>query len=111
MTKFLILIVMLLVAVVAFYGGMQWQREHIGDFRKWRLTEPMELQKSPEHLGELPAGTTLYEYRMLPETGIYIVFVTTQQRDALKEYEPTEGKQNEVDPLSGYVSRGSDSSE
>lgn len=109
MIKLSILIVVMLVAVVSFYGGIRWQKAHIGELRKWRLVQPLELQESPEHRGSLPVGTVLYEYQMLPETGSYIVFIKTQQRDVLEEYEAEDGRKNVIDPLSGYLAEHDDS--
>ena len=111
MAKLIILFVVVLIAAAAFWAGMWWQKEHIGELRKWQLSKPMELKESPGRRGKLPAGTVLYEYRMLPEAGTYIVFITTQQRDALQPYESEDGRTNVVDPLTGYVSLIGDRSE
>lgn len=71
----------------------------------------MELQESPERRGSVPAGTVLYEYRVLPETSTYIVFVSTQYRDVLQEYELEDGRKNVIDPLNGYLAEKGDAGE
>ena len=111
MAKLIVVVVIVLIAVAAFLGGMWWQKEHIGGLRKWQLSKPMELQESPGRRGALPAGTVLYEYRMLPEAGTYIVFITTQQKDALESYEAEDGRTNVIDPLTGYVPENGDRTE
>lgn len=111
MVKLSLIVLVILITIAAFYGGMRWQKGHIGELRKWRLAEPMELQESPERRGSLPAGTVLYEYRVLPETSTYIVFVSTERRDVLQEYELEDGRSNVIDPLSGYLSEEGGGSE
>lgn len=45
------------------------------------------LQVSPDSIGVLPAGSTLYGHRALGEIATYKVFINTKRLDLLKESE------------------------
>ena len=53
--------------------------------------------------GVLPAGTILYQYRLLPEIATYIVFINTKNLDVLEEHEFENGRTNVISPLDAYV--------
>ena len=62
-------------------------------------TKPLQLQTSPEARGQLPQGTSLYEYRALGETTIYCAFISLKERNVLT---PVKSGDRIVAPVSAY---------
>ena len=73
----------LIVALLAFAAGYWWKGERLGALRRFEVKKPLEIQVAPTKRGVLPEGVVLYEYRVLPETTTYILFVNLQHRDLL----------------------------
>ncbi|MBB1295688.1 MULTISPECIES: hypothetical protein [unclassified Pseudoalteromonas] len=66
-----------------------------------KLTQPLTLQATPDQVGLLPEGTTLYSYSSGPSTETYVVFISSQN---LMIVEPIKFPNfMTVDPLYGYI--------
>lgn len=61
------------------------------------LQEPLTLQVSPNQLGRIPEGVTLYEHRVLPEITTYCMYVNI--REGYHKARPRGGTRNS---LSGF---------
>lgn len=95
-------LVFLLVAVagVAFLAGWLGREYRLLEGSRYTLERPLELSASTGEPGRLPAGTSLYEFRVLPEISTFVVFVNTKRRDALRG--PAEGQGFVVAPVDAY---------
>jgi len=90
-----------LIAFLAFGVGYWWKGERLGALDRFEVKKPLEIQVAPTKKGVLPEGAVLYEYRVLPETTTYILFVNSKNRDLLA---PRPGGEHKVviEPVDAY---------
>lgn len=91
----------LVLSGLAFFLGTKWQKENIASKQTYKLTSDINLQVSPDEIGKLPKGTTLYEFNAMGETTTYVVFVNLENQTVLTPFQHEH--QNTVDPIDGYT--------
>ena len=101
MKKVLLAVAVLLLIATAFFAGMKWQMMHLAEVPVYRLKEKILLQESPDSIGVLPAGATIYEYIAGGDTTTYFVFFNMQNQFII-EPKTFSGRFN-IAPLDGYV--------
>ncbi|MBQ4878738.1 hypothetical protein [Pseudoalteromonas luteoviolacea] len=95
------IVITLVLCGIAFVAGSRWKQETLGNLPTYKLKEGIKLQESPDAIGELPAGSTIYEYRSLGETRTYIAFFNLKNQMVIEPIKHE--KVSTVDPLDGYV--------
>lgn len=98
--KIMCITITLVLCAAAFYAGTKWKERTLGTLPMYHLKESIKLQLSPEHIGSLPAGSTIYKYSAKGETVTYFVFFSMENRMIIERFRPK--KFNTVSPLSGY---------
>ena len=89
-----------LCVVIGFAAGRWHGADRVAALPRYRLGRPLTLQAVAGQVGSLPKGATLYEYRVLPETTTYVVFVNTKSRDLLT---PSRETGPVIHPIDAYV--------
>lgn len=98
---FFVILVFLLIGC-SFFGGVYYGRLTLGEVSKFILKEPLVIQRSPNNLGQIPAGVILYEYRHLPEISRYYMFIQTKEIDKLEPYREKD-KYNFISGVDAYT--------
>jgi hypothetical protein len=62
--------------------GLFWRSQSLLEFDALQLTQPLQLQGTPENLGVFPKGNIMYPYSS-GDTDTYIFFVNTKNRNVL----------------------------
>ncbi|MFS1526297.1 hypothetical protein ACL7TT_19730 [Microbulbifer sp. 2304DJ12-6] len=102
MAKYIMnILVGLLLAGVAFYAGAKVKERCLLQLPMYKLKENVKLQLDPDNIGELPAGSTIYEFDEKGETTTYIVVFNLKNRMILEPFKSE--KKNLVDPLDAYI--------
>lgn len=86
---------------LGFLLGTKWKQENIASKSTYHLTSDINVQVSPDDIGTLPKGTTLYEFKSMGETTTYVVFVNIENQTILRPFQHEH--KNTVDPLDGYT--------
>jgi hypothetical protein len=86
--------------LAGFMAGRWRSTDRVAELPRHKLLRPLTLQAKAGSVGTLPEGTTLYEYRVLPEITTYVVFVNTKWRSLLSE---VEGGPARVQPIDAYI--------
>lgn len=103
MRIFFVLSGLIAISALSFWAGAAWKGKTIGSALKFELTEPVELQLSPDRRGILPKGAVLYQYKELPEITIYYAFINLKERNLLRPYDKEDkDKYNIVVPLDAF---------
>ncbi|HAS6247698.1 TPA: hypothetical protein I7203_15225 [Vibrio vulnificus] len=95
------IVITLVLCGIAFIAGSKWKQETLGNLPSYKLKEDIKLQESPDAIGGLPAGSTIYEYRSMGETTTYIAFFNLKNQMIIEPVKHE--KANTVAPLDGYV--------
>jgi hypothetical protein len=99
--KFLKLFSVIVLCAASFLGGIYWHKSSLLNTSTFITTQALTLQQSPDQLGVLPVGTTLYSYNDGPDTETFIIFVNTNNLNAI---EPIKFKHNmTISPIDGYI--------
>jgi hypothetical protein len=86
MRQIICVVIGFLAMVCAFAAGLWWRDSQIGRLNKFNLSKNLTIQASPGKEGVIPVGAVFYEYRVLPETTTYILFVNLKERDILQQH-------------------------
>ena len=95
------ILITLVLCGVAFFAGTKWKQNTLGSLPTYKLKEEVKLQESPDAIGSLPAGSTIYEYNTMGETTTYIAFFNLKNQMIIEPIKHE--KENTVAPLDGYV--------
>lgn len=99
--KLLKLFSIIVLSAACFLGGIYWHKSSLLNTSAFTTTQALTLQQSPEHLGMLPVGTTLYSFNAGPDTETFIIFVNTNNLNAI---EPIKFEHNmTISPIDGYI--------
>lgn len=91
----------LVFGLLCFASGSFWSNMQIIESNPVRLTQPLTVQLSPDQLGIIPKGTTLYQYSSGPSTETYVLFINSKN---LSVVEPVVFQNfMTIDPLDGYI--------
>ena len=101
MQKITYTILVLFVGVIGFFTGVVFEEFRFPDLHTYQLKKEISIQHSPENIGTLPEGTTIYEYRAMGETTTYLVFFNLENPQVFESIE-FEHKYT-INPLSGYL--------
>ncbi len=101
MKNLVYIVITVMMCGISFLAGSWWKQENLAVLPAFTLQDSIALQESPDAIGALPAGTTIYEYRAMGETITYIVFFNLENRMIIKSV--VHEKMNTVAPLYGYV--------
>lgn len=92
-------ILVLALCITSFIGGNFYQKWRLLESGPVKLTSDLEIQSSPENIGVLPKGTTMYSFASL-DTETFVVFINTSALDVLEatQFE----RPMTVDPIDAY---------
>jgi hypothetical protein len=93
-------IVAVLALVVGFVAGRSWPSDPLGSLSTYQVESALSLQAPGGQVGSLPKGSTLYEYRVMPETTTFVLFVNSKYRDRLTTSPVSPGT---LSPVEAYV--------
>jgi hypothetical protein len=102
MTILIYTIFLFLIIGISFAGGVFYKKLTIAQTNKFILKKSLTIQSGigGNKLGKIPKGTVLYEFKNLPETSIYFMFISMKYMDQLEPY--NDNLFNSVIPVSAF---------